>query len=581
MKIHCFATVSLEQDAPIPAILQFVTLLRGSAVSTGLARIDINLVGISARARATIQKFQPERANGVAFPRALEIAEELTSLKPAEIKSLNFMLSAEGFRWKGSTDGTSASLALLDGKTFQRKQRFHISAHLFLEAADPKEAFIDKMLSGITVATGIRFEKEISVIHLQPSEPGRATPQDLLITALAWRELIKDVGEKARETISIERVPHLMTTYQAHDFLFNPAKSGKSVPVNFSRIVRKWLKEEFPDYKRDPEERDGEYLQKEISEGIVATLRVDKRAKAFSKEFTIGLGVGLTSPRFAPTPSRPFHLPVNLFHLFGIWPLPMQWTYYSEADLDEALKAAAPLLRQVLKIFEPRAVNVREAYKRGLEEFEGPREFSAKEAHDLALPLAKAWAEDSALTKVNSNNILGPYPSSLHVDLPSLDSQGRLATNGGWHFTFYSRSKRETLHVIVPYRGSVTLARMDAPDGRQWPSNTDQILRDGWVDSVEALWLAKAKVQDIGVAGASTETQLFELASRANVLASGIIQPPFRDGMFIMQSNWRISFSRKVDDGRSTATITVPAYGDGAPTAEVHTYDRRGRPTSL
>jgi len=35
-------------------------------------------------------------------------------------------------------------------------------------------------------------------------------------------------------------------------------------------------------------------LQKEIADGVVAEVSIDKRGKAFSKEFTIGVGVGLT-----------------------------------------------------------------------------------------------------------------------------------------------------------------------------------------------------------------------------------------------------------------------------------------------
>ena len=42
---------------------------------------------------------------------ALAIAEELTGLGTAEIKSLHFLFSADGFRWKGSPEGSSAKLA--------------------------------------------------------------------------------------------------------------------------------------------------------------------------------------------------------------------------------------------------------------------------------------------------------------------------------------------------------------------------------------------------------------------------------------------------------------------------------------
>jgi hypothetical protein len=581
MEIHCFAMIPLEQDEPIACIRQFARVLRNCTADTEHAQIDLNLIGTSARARTTIHEFQAERTKQVAFLRALEVTEELTNLGVAKTKSLHFLLSAEGFRWKGSKEGSSAKLALLDAKSFQRSQRFHLSAHLILEAADPEEPSMENMLVEIANLTGIQFEKDASITRIHANEPGRATPGELFATTLAWRELIETVGAKVREKLSLEGVPHLMTTYEAHDFLFDPAKLGKSVPVNFSRVIRKWTKKEFPDYRRVQHARDGETLHKQIAEGVTTMLGVDKRPKAFSKEFTIRLGVALTSPRFAPASNRPFELHVNLFHLFGIGPLPMQWTYYTEADLLEALKGSSLLVQKVLAIFEPAAVEMQHAYKRRLEEFQGPRTVSAREAYDLVLPSAKAWAEDAALTGVNSMSISGPYLSGFHVSLAALNEQGRLASDGGWRLRFYSRRKQENLHVAVPCHGAITQTRLHAPEGRQWPSDTDQILREGWLDSIEALWLAKAKAREVSETDTSTEAQLFELASRANPVSTGAIQLPLRNGMFVMVPSWRISFSGTANGARTIVIVTVPACGDAPPTAEAHAFDKHGRPRKL
>ena len=525
MEIHCFASVPLEQDEPVPAIRQFVRLLRDGAVGTGHGEIDLNLIGTSARARRTIQEFRPERTKGEAFARSLEIAEELTNLGAAQIKSLHFLLSADGFRSKGSSEGSSAKLVLLDGKSFQRKQRFDLSAHLIFEASDPQEPFIGKMLGEIAKAAGIRFQVQASLMRVQPNEPGRATPEELFVTVLTWMELIEDVGAKIRERISLAGIPHLMTTYEAHKFIFDPGKFGKSVRVDFTRMVRKWLKEEFPEYTRYPDALDGETLHKEIAEDLVATLGVDKKPKSFSKEFTMGLGVGLTSPRFAPTADRPFQLAVNLFRLFGIAPLPMQWTYYTEADLQEALRGAAVLAKQVLAIFEPEATKMQRAHKRSIEEFAGPREVSAKEAYELALPLLNTWAEDAGLMRIVSNTISGPHTGLFPLSLPALNGEGRLAMNGGWWLQFHSRSKKENLYVTVPCRGCIMQTLLDAPEGRYWPSDGDQILRDGWIDSVEALRIARGRSAERHAGRSTADPAIGTLESgkrgeRRNVAAS-------------------------------------------------------------
>jgi hypothetical protein len=579
MQIQSFATIPLEQDEPVSAIRQFLRVLREGAAGTERAEIDLNLIASSARGRSAVQQFRPERTKGAPFERALEIAEELTNLGVAQIKSLHFILSAEGFRWKGASEGSSAKLLLLDGKTFQRKHRFDLSAVLIFEANDAKDPSIEKTLGEIAKATGIHFKLQESLMRVQANDSGSATPEEIFVTVLSWMELVEEIGAKIRAQVSLSGVPHLMTTHEAHKVLFDPAKMGKSVRVDFTRIVRKWLKEEFPDYTRYADAIDGEMLHNEIADGVLATLGIDKNPKAFSKEFTMGLGVGLTSPRSAPTPDRPFQLAVNLFQLFGIGPLPMQWTYYTEADLHEALRGAAPLVKQVLSIFEPETAKMQRVHERSIEEFEGPREISAKEAYELALPLAKAWAEDAGVMRIVSNMISGAYLAFSPVRLPAMNAEGRLAMNGGWWLQFHSRNKQENLYVTVPCHGRIKQTVMDAPLGRHWPSDGDQILREGWIDSVEALRRARAVTKQQSAPSGAEGLQQFELSSQANVTKMwGALRPPFREGMFPMETAWRISFSVINEKERRITSVAVPAYGDGAASVTMHAFDRHGRP---
>src|SRR5258708_4897841 len=86
MQIQCHAAIRLQQDEPVPAIRQFVRILRESAVEAERAEIDLNLIASSGRGRTAVQEFRPERAKGATFERALAIAEELTALGTAKIK---------------------------------------------------------------------------------------------------------------------------------------------------------------------------------------------------------------------------------------------------------------------------------------------------------------------------------------------------------------------------------------------------------------------------------------------------------------------------------------------------------------
>jgi len=123
--------------------------------------------------------------------------------------------------------------------------------------------------------------------------------------------------------------------------------------------------------------------------------------------------------------------------------------------------------------------------------------------------------------------ISAPYLSSFPVVLPVTNGKGRLAKNGGWWMQFHSRTKHENLYVTVPCHGPVTQTRLDAPAGRHWPSDVDQILRDGWMDSDEAARAALAAAQEKDAADSNTEGQ-FELSSRANVLAAKVLGLPMR-----------------------------------------------------
>ena len=141
-------------------------------------------------------------------------------------------------------------------------------------------------------------------------------------------------------------------------------------------------------------------------------------------------------------------------------------------------------------------------------------------------------------------------------------------------------AKRRNLYVTVPCHGRIMQTLLDAPEGRHWPNDGDQILREGWIDSVEALRIARAATHPKSPAGDAREIQQFELSSRANVTDMGTLRPPFREGVFPMETSWRISFSVMSENARTVSNVTVPAYGHGVATLTVHAFDKHGSPLS-
>ncbi len=555
----------MSHDEPAHCIRHFVRLLRDCAAATEHAELDVRLVGFSARAQTTIRDFAPNRTKGVAFPLALDVAEELTQLGLAKIKSLSFFLSARGFRWKGSQEGSTADLVLSDTKISSRKRRFHLSAHLKFDAADSEAPAVDRMLEDIASATGIRFAKDASTIRVGADEAGRATAEELLATVLTWREIIHTVGQTVRRSIDLRDFPHLVTRSKARAMVADRVTPGPRVKVDFSRAARRCLKREFPEFSWV----DGEF-GKAIAEDLRLTLRLDWTTRTSSREFTAAVGIALASPRFAPAPHQPWLLSVNLLALFGIESLSMVWAYSTEADLAGSLTECTRILKRVLPIVEAAAVRLRGAERPSMQAFEGPRELTARQAFDLALPSARAWSDDAALIGIGLTSLAAQYVSHFEFSLTAAGEEGRLSMDGAWRITFYSGKKQESLSVEVPWRGPIAESRRDAPLGREWPSENDQILSDGWRDSVDAVSIARIKLRESGKPEDWWDAGGMALSSQANASAVGIPAAPLRDGMFAMEAAWQITFSRGSGRTRTTAVVKVPAYGEAPATLEMN-----------
>jgi len=194
------------------------------------------------------------------------------------------------------------------------------------------------MLAEIAKATGIRLNYSRVPCWSARMRLGGRPKKSCLLPLWRGQKWSNGSAKEVGEEISLAGVPHLMTTSEAHAFLFDPEQIWQIGARRFQADFPQVAKRGIPDYERSAG-RAGRRVAAEKDCGRrVAELSIEKRGKAFSKKFTVGLGVGLTSPRFAPTQDRRFRLPVSLFRLFGIWPLPMQWTYHTEADLHEALK---------------------------------------------------------------------------------------------------------------------------------------------------------------------------------------------------------------------------------------------------
>jgi hypothetical protein len=435
-----------------------------------------------------------------------------------------------------------------------------------IEAQRADDPRIDEIMRRIRSETGLKFELESSHMQLTSADAGRATPEQALVTALAWSELVESVTKKTLSSLRLEDETLLKNRWEASSLHQERFETGRPPPrVDFGREARRWAKQEFPEYSAELTKlRDG-FCWKKIAPEVLAGFHMDKKAGPFGREFSLSIAAGLTSKRFAPLPDRPLALTVPLFRLFRIGGASLRWTYSTKEDLAAAFESAARLMRPVLALFEAEAVHLGEAHSLALEAFSGPRHLSALEAHGIAGATARDWAADASLIRISSYPIAQAL-SSVEIPTPPASS-GRLSPGGGWSLRYHSRARQRNLDIMVPCFGSPSQSSMDAATGHQWPSEADGILEPGWMDSTEAARSALEALRQTSPEWSAEDLKLLALASAATGPKTETLPSPLRDGMFDMEARWGASFGRSGPDGKRSAFVRVPAYG-GQPSVE-------------
>lgn len=564
MQIRSLCNIPIEADEPVAAIRQFVRILRRCAVPTADARVAIHLVGVSARAKTAIREFNPSRTDGALFADALTVVEELATVAPAKLKSLSLNLSAEDFQWKGAGPETIGKLHLADLKVFRQKKRFGLTAILDLHAADPRSDEVVALLVAVKKESGLSFSIESSAVVFEATDQQRATAEQLLVTQLAWNELIHAIADRLRPIVEITALPQLMSSDASINYRFHPSKMGKSVRVDFRKIVRHWFKQHFADYEPRKVIGDDHGIRKTIAPDLDLFFYFDKHPGAFSKTFTARLGMEFTAPQYAVMPDRPYRLQVDFLEVFDLFMY--GWSYFSKEDLLQALDGSQATIRSVLTLMEqegPRHLG--NALERRLDEFAGPRKITAREAYELELPLAREWASDATLNSIQLFPIL-TNTEFVTAGLPPHSGQGRLGPAGQWRIIFHSTAQREKMQLLVPFRGMIRRSRFPFSRGENAFTSPQLgrlqglfVFADGWIDSGLALERALSKVAPEGVAEADLST--FEM------------RYDWKNG-----PTWRFSSHKKTNHQLKAVHVLVPAYGEDEVQVSVTQFDQNGVP---
>jgi len=411
---------------------------------------------------------------------AFALIEELLKSPPSAIRSTAFTLDARNIQWKGSPQASSGSLYLSDLKAFNRVQRFSLSASLQLSSDDPKSKEVRAILSQVTQATGLGFEK--ARISRVLGEEGRsvAHANAILLGQICFDEALNGIAAQLRTGSVSEFAPDALAQGDAFKQRCQQWGGERAGKVNLLSVLKRAVKELLPELQFESGEADQVIFKKPLGPESEVIVLFMKALPRLGKAFTLSLGVRSVGKgiRFA---SDVFRLERTTEH--------RAWIYGDTLQADGAAQEAVNLAKGLLPRFESALRPHFESWPKELPaDIEQHGKLSAREALSKAKPLARNLFPDAALIRVFN------HPRSLRVrDIqgPELTIDGRLTLNALWWFHFYSAYRDVSFEVTVP-----SVGRIRVLDHGQQYDDAQYILNpvgEDWMDSDRAFALAEER----------------------------------------------------------------------------------------
>jgi hypothetical protein len=212
-------------------------------------------------------------------------------------------------------------------------------------------------------------------------------------------------------------------------------------------------------------------------------------ARAYGKCFTLQYHVEFPGTRFAGETIDELNRSRNLFSLFHKGAMPPEWAYSTSEELAQALGGCRDVLRMALPALEARLVELLSPPPVALpQDIQTRGRLSAREAHEQALWIAKAWAPDARFRGVCS----GGLHLAGHELARGMDLDGRLQSNGRWSVQFESKGLNSDLFVEVPHSGQTRwnstiklFPFLCAPPSQEW-LDSPGIMQAG-IETIKAL----------------------------------------------------------------------------------------------
>lgn len=257
--------------------------------------------------------------------------------------------------------------------------------------------------------------------------------------------------ELAASGVRYETMPLLYTREKAFDKRFMDRLTGKKESINLPSKLKQFVRSQLPDYSFHEKYT----FRKPLNSGVDGILQFEPvNHMGLGKSFTIRYAID--SPLIAAYRGQDHYsyFCYNIFKLFRkTWDGPC-WVYTSGDELQEVFAACKFLLARTLPILEKALIELFSSPSSSLpSELRTRGALSARQAYDIALPLAQSWAGSEHFELIS----IAAAPDLSVRDFlgPGIDHDGRLEKHGSWGIHFRCPSTQTRTTVTIPYLGEI------------------------------------------------------------------------------------------------------------------------------
>jgi len=398
----------------------------------------------------------------------LSICDELSRVVPATGRGVTLLFILRGWRFREDAPEADVDLTL---SRFRHGARA-ISAGLSVRflALSLKDPAVKTTIAAASACAGVPFGRAIggfaaaaNVLFGAPATPiaderlKAPEPQSQLTVLKTFDEaLARASDESGAKREDLASLPLLFSRTKGFDKRLHDVMAGKNESINLPARLKRFVRDQFSSYDCDAADAEQLWFRRSIAPTLDLLLMFDRvHQSGLGKTFTVDFGAD-----FPNTPLGGLHTGLggtrrNIFWLFHEAWEKQVWVYTTKAELDRALESCAAVLTRVLPALERNCrellVPIPTELPDGIEQ---RGRISAREAYEIVLPLARAWAPDVELESIGTVSLMTPGDPLGSIET-SVGDDGRLRNPGSWGFKFLSRRLDRYVYYTVPHTGRI------------------------------------------------------------------------------------------------------------------------------